>query len=424
MKIKSLITKLSLFLALCSLLFSCKNNNEHIISKPEIGKIPDEKLTAEILWSFGRLGEFAVSPDEKTIAYTITYYDIAENKGNTEIYLMDINGSNKRQLTKTAKSEYNIAWLTDKILIYLYSGKLYKKEIHQDNAEEIVGAEGLEGFKISPDGKKILFAKCVPANFSKAEPQLFEGLDKTTGRIIEDLAYRHWDGWVDEIPHLFVADFDLKGIANEKDLLEGQMFEAPSRPWGGMEETDWSTNSKKVAYCVREKIGKEYAFSTNTDIFIYDLEEQKSHNISAFVKGYDKNPRFSVDGKSIVWEAMRRDGYEADHIQAILMKNFTVKEPSLKESNKVVLNAEEMIVKTYEADITSMQWSDDGSKIYFLAPWQGRSDIFTWDVKSGDITRITNGIHEYTAFQKLKNGGFIGSQMSTMYPAEIFSIDE
>jgi dipeptidyl aminopeptidase/acylaminoacyl peptidase len=390
------------------LLFGCSNSQkESIIEKPANVDVVDGKLTPEILWSFGRLGEIAVSPDNATIAYTVSYYDIEKNKGNAEIYLCNADGSDIKRLTISPKSESNLVWLDANTLLFGYEGNIYQQKINEKKSVKLGDLDGVEGFSLSPDKKHILFAKSVPVE--KPEQHLFTGLDKTSGRVIEDLGYRHWDGWVDNIPHLFVADFDGKNFTNAIDILEGQPFEAPTLPFGGMEETDWAPDSKSLAYTCKPKVGKEYAFSTNTDIYIYHLEEGVTENVSSDIEGYDRNPRFSPTGNFLAWESMERDGYESDLVNAKFI--------DLRD------NAQDVIVKTmpFEGDAINLIWADDENSITFLCPWHARTDVYSWNIDNDKVSRITNGPHEFTSLHKIGDK-FVGAQMSSMYPAEIILV--
>ncbi len=415
-----IIKKRTLFLFIISLILlyfagygigtywkKCKcSEKEIIIEKPEI-TVQDGKLTAEILWSFGRVGEYAVSPDGQNVAYTVTHYDIKQNKGNAEIYLMDANGGNVRQLTHTAKSEYNLVWKNDgKTLYCLYQGQIREVNITNGKSNQISDfPNGIEGFTLSPDQTKTLYVASIPTK--KTEEKLFENLDLTSGRIIEDLSYRHWDCWVDEIPRLYVADFTDGTIGEGTDLLGDEPFEAPTRPWGGLEETAWSPDGTKIAYSCRKKTGKEYAFSTNTDIYLYDINSGTTENISEGMPGYDKNPRFSPDGTMLAWESMERDGYEADQIR-LFTYDFNSKEKIYRTAN-------------YDSDAMNLLWNKDGKTIYFLSPWHGRTNICKVDLNSNEVSNVSNVDAEFTSLNWLGDK-FIATQMSISMPSEIFEV--
>ncbi|MCK9322063.1 MAG: peptidase S9, partial [Bacteroidales bacterium] len=211
-------------IALTIIFVSCKprSTKEDIVGKPQI-EVKDGKLTPEVLWAFGRVGEVSVSPNEDKVLFTVKYFDVKANKGNSEIYSMNIDGSDLKQLTETSGSEWNPLWSPDgKKVGFCYADtdgvQIYEMNLEGKNRKKISNIkEGdIEGFSYSPDGKKILYVRAIAKKDKYA--YLKEGLDKTTGRINDDLAYRHWDNWVDNIPQPFVADFDGKELKNPINL--------------------------------------------------------------------------------------------------------------------------------------------------------------------------------------------------------------
>jgi dipeptidyl aminopeptidase/acylaminoacyl peptidase len=396
---------------------ACKRRPEqdkNVIDKPNI-EIKDGKLSPEALWSFGRIGEVSVSPDGKKVLYTLTYYSISENKGNAEIYTMNIDGSDVQRLTTTASSEWNVIWNPkgDKIgFIYADENGVNIYEMNPDGTGRKAISDlkegDLEGFSYSPDGTKVVYVRAVPKQDKYAK--LKEGLDKTTGRINDDLAYRHWDNWVDAIPQPFVADFDGKKIGEGKNILENTEFESPMRPWGGMEQITWSPDSKSIAYTCRKKVGKEYAFSTNSDIYLYRLEDNTTINLSEGMMGYDQNPVFSNNGKMIAWESMERDGYEADKLR-LMVYNF--------ESGKT-----EYYTPDFDQNVGGLKFSNDDKWIYFISDYHAVDNIYKINIDDKAIKQLTSGTHDYTSVDFAADGKLIGQKMSMSHPNEIWVIDE
>ena len=396
---------------------ACKRRPEqdkNVIDKPNI-EIKDGKLSPEALWSFGRIGEVSVSPDGKKVLYTLTYYSISENKGNAEIYTMNIDGSDVQRLTTTVSSEWNVIWNPkgDKIgFIYADENGVNIYEMNPDGTGRTAISDlkegDLEGFSYSPDGTKVVYVRAVPKQDKYAK--LKEGLDKTTGRINDDLAYRHWDNWVDAIPQPFVADFDGKKIGEGKNILENTEFESPMRPWGGMEQITWSPDSKSIAYTCRKKVGKEYAFSTNSDIYLYRLEDKTTVNLSEGMMGYDQNPVFSNNGKMIAWESMERDGYEADKLR-LMVYNF--------ESGKT-----EYYTPDFDQNVGGLKFSNDDKWIYFISDYHAVDNIYKINIDDKAIKQLTDGVHDYTSVDFAADGKLIGQKMSMSHPNEIWVIDE
>lgn len=394
---------------------SCKPReaaDKDIIGKPEV-EVKDGKLTPEVLWSFGRIGDVSVSPDGKKVLYTVKYFDIKSNKGNAEIYSMNIDGSEKERLTTTAASEWNAIWRPDgKKIGFCYADdkgvQIYEMDLDGDNRKQIseVKEGDIESFSYSPDSKKILYVRAIAKKDKFA--YLKEGLDKTTGRINDDLAYRHWDNWVDNIPQPFVADFDGKKLSNPINLLAGTEYESPMRPWGGMEQITWSPDSKKIAYTCRKKVGKAYAFSTNSDIYLYDIATKSLVNVSEGMMGYDQNPVFSNNGKLLAWESMERDGYEADKQRLMVCDLATKKVTDFS--------------KNFDQNSNKLVFAKDDKSIYFISDHFAVDNIYQLTLADTNIRQITKGVHDFTAVM-LSSKGLIGTKMSMSMPVEIYSVD-
>lgn len=408
--------KIFLCFGLMALIFaSCqqKTKEKDLIEKPQI-EVKDGKLTPEVLWAFGRIGDVSVSLDGEKVLYTVTYYSIEQNKGNAEVYIMDNDGKNAKRLTETKNSEFNVVFNPkgDKIgFIYAEDGdvNIWQMNLDGSNREKISDfTEGdLEGFAYSPDGSKILYVRALPKNDKYS--YLKEGLDKTTGRVNDDLMYRHWDNWVDNIPQPFVAEFDGKKMGEGVNLLNGTEFESPMRPWGGMEQLAFSPDSKKIAYTCRKKTGKEYAYSTNSDIYLYDIATKEVKNLSENMMGYDQNPVFSSDGKYLAWESMERDGYEADKIRLMLCD---------LSSGRVTYMTEE-----FDQNANGLRFSLDNKDIYFISDYHGRDNIYKMNIADKSIKQLTKENADYTAVIPTKDR-LIATQMSMLHPVEIWSVDE
>ena len=407
------------FLSLASFLMlmtGCKVKQttpaEEIIGKTDV-TINDGRFTPEVMWSMGKMGEATVSPDGTKIAYTVTYYDVDKNKGNAELYVMNSDGSNIQQITKSAKSEFNPVWLDDSQLAFARAtesgAQIFTIGIDGKNEKQISNINGgIEGFKLSPDQTKVVYTATISKEKDSEIAKLYEGLPNATGRINEDLMYRHWDEWVDAIPHIYIADFNTNEISSGVDILEGEPFECPMRPWGGLEQVAFSPDGKTIAYTCRKKVGKEYALSTNSDIYLYNIADKSVQNISEGIMGYDQNPVFSNDGRYIVWESMEHDGYESDK-QRIMFYDMESKER-----------------KDLTADLDqtcySYTWSDDDSKLYFISPFMGTREIFVYNFADQSFKQVTKDLHDINAYE-LKGDKIYTQEVSMSHPAEIFVYD-
>ena len=356
-----------------------------LIGKSEM-KIDDGRMTAEALWAMGRIGGVKVSPDGSKILYSVGYYSVPQNKSNRELFVMNADGSGNTQITRTPFSENEAQWICGGSKIAFLSSESGSSQVWVMNPDgtgrkQISNYEGnIEGFSFSPDEKHLLFIvqiKTVPSTQDK-----YPDLDKTSGIIVTDLMYKHWDEWVTTAPHPFVADFDGNQVSNPIDIMEGEPYEAPMKPFGGMEQLAWSPTSDKVAYTSRKKVGKEYALSTNSDIYVYDLASKQTTNVSEGIMGYDTNPQYSPDGKYIAWLSMERDGYESDQNRLMVLD--------------IATGERRFASKDFESSLTGFCWKADSKSVYFTGVWHGEIQIYEADVTACSVRPITSGMYDYS----------------------------
>ncbi len=399
-------------------LMACQNNetnkneaNEDIIGKVT-PRISSDIMTPEILYSFGRIGSVEVSPDQSKIVYQVTYVSIDQNRTNSELFLMDIDGSNKKQLTRDNYRQGNPQWIErGEKIAYLTnksgSSQIWTMNADGTNATQLTDEEGgIDGFTFSPDEKRLLFIKNVSSK--KKLTERYPDLTKASGRIVDELMYKHWDHWVEEIPHPFVADISGKKIENIKDLLEGEPYESPMLPFGGVEQLAWSPDGKTIAYTCRKKTGKEYSVSTNSDIYFYDVETGKTTNMTEGMMGYDVNPQFSPDGEYFAWQSMERDGYEADKNRLFVMHLATGKKTYVTEN--------------FDYNTDAFVWNSDNKSLFLVACVEAKTQLFTADVASQKVKAITQGAHDYASVA-LANGKLIAKRHSFSMPDEIYAVD-
>lgn len=394
---------------------SCKEKQvkevQNIIGKHMLD-LESDIMTPEILWAFGRISDVQVSPDKTKILYGVTYYSVKEDKSNRELFLMDIDGRNQLQITATAGGEYGAVWSPDGQRIGYMSAasgsmQLWEMDADGTNPRQVSTIDdGISGFIYAPDMSKILFTKEVKVN--KTIKDAHPDLDKTTGRLMSDLMYRHWDGWVDSFSHIFIASYDNGSLGEAKDIMEGEAWDAPLKPFGGTEQIAWSPDSKNIIYTSRKLEGMAYSLSTNSDLFSYSFESGETVNLTEGMMGYDTNPSFSPDGSLLAWESMERDGYESD------------------KSRLMVLNLESGLktyyTKDFDQNAYSLSWSTDGKSIYFISDWHATEEIYRLDLESGLITKITEGIHDYHSVIDAGDR-LIATKVSMSKPQEIYSVD-
>ena len=379
---------------------------------PEVQKLASDIMTPEVLWSFGRIGEPDISPDGTKVLYSVTNYNIEENKSYRDLYVVAVNGGTPVRVTSTPEKESSAIWRPDgKKIGYLSSksGEMQLWEMNPDGTEPVQVSEikgGISGFKYSPDMTKVLFTADI-----KAKPDvhdLFPDLPKANAYLETDLMYKHWDEWVQTVPHPFVAGYKDGKLLNPVDLLEGEPYESPMKPFGGMEQLAWSPDSKTIAYTCRKKTGKDYALSTNSDIYFYNVETRKTENKTQGMMGYDQNPVFSPDGKYLAWESMERDGYEADKIRLFVLNIAT--------GEKIDYSA------NFDQNSTNLSWSANSKSIYFISCWHALTQVYKLDLATKKIVPITKGVHDYAFVAEAKDK-LVGMKHSMSQPDEIYSID-
>ncbi len=404
-------------LGIC-LIISCKNSSvdkadseSGLIGKKEL-KLEHDIMTPEVLWSFGRVSEVEVSPDGTKILYGVSYYSVAENKGNRELYVMNIDGTDNKQITKTAKSEYGAAWKPDGSKITYMCGcsgsmQLWEMDVDGKNPKQLSEVQGgISGYKISPDMKKIVYASEVP--LVKKVTDYYPDLDKANARIMNDIMYRHWDTWQDSYSHLFIADFNGEKLSNDLDIMKEEEFNAPNKPFSGMEQVSFSPDSKTLVYSCVKKKGKEYAISTNSDLYQYNLETKETKNLTEGMMGYDNSAVFSPDGKLLAWESMERDGYEADKIRLFVL--------DFEKNTKTDYS------KDFDQNSNSLSWSEDGKSIFFISDWHATDEIYRLDLADGKINKLTSGVHNYLSVVQAGNV-LIATHQSMSKPTEIYSVN-
>ena len=409
-------------------------------SDVNIGKsnitLQSDLMTPEALWAMGRIGATAPSPDGKMVAYQVGYYSVKENKSHHVLCVMNADGKNQRQLTTSAKNETDPAWIDGgKRIAYLHEGQVWsmlpdgtdRKQLSHDK-------DGIDAFSFSPDGKRVILVKSMPFHGSiKQNPS---DLPKATGRLVTDLMYRHWDHYVESIQHPFVAEVKADGITAGTDILNGEPYECPMEPFGGIEQLAWSPDSKQIAYTCRKKTGRAYAISTDSDIYLYDIATGKTRNLCKpddfkpvevdatktmknqkinsqemmkYNMGYDTNPQFSPDGKYVAWQSMARDGYESDCNRLCVY--------NLQTSEKTY------VTEKFDSNVDAFCWNSDSKSFYFIGVWHGCENIYRTNLQ-GDVHQLTEGWHDYGSIAILGKDGkkLLATRHSMTVPDDIYVV--
>lgn len=405
------------------------------IGKSDI-TVENKLMTPEALWAMGRIATATASPDGKQIAYQVGYYSVKENKGHQVLCLIDANGKNNRQLTTAATSETDPAWIEQgQRIAYISEGEIWAMNADGSGRKQLSESGGsIEGFKFSPDGKKVILIKSIPYNdIIKKNP---DDLPLATGRLATDLMYRHWDHYVESIQHPFVADVTGNGITEGEDIMKGEPYECPMAPFGGIEQLNWSPDSRLIAYTCRKKMGLAYAISTDSDIYLYDTETKTTTNLckpagykpvavdpTRSMKGqavnseenlknnpgYDTNPQFSPDGKYIAWQSMARDGYEADRNRLCVYNRATGEKTYVTES--------------FDSNVDAFCWHSDSQTLSFTGVWHGCVNVYQTNLK-GEVRQVTNDWADYVALSPANDGKkLLAIRQSMSEPSDIFIVN-
>lgn len=413
MKYKSIMA-----IVLGASLFACGDKQAEKVTDeiPLIGKsnirITDGRMTPEALYSFGRISDIQVAPDKSKIMYGVTYVGIEQNKTNRELFTMNLDGTNNTQITRTPDSEINAVWIkngskTAFLTNESGSSQIWEMNVDGTERQQISDIEGgVNGFSVSPDGKKILYIKDI--KFGERTADRHPDLPQASGRIIDDLMYKHWDHWVESIPHPFVADFDGTQLSNHVDLLEGEPFQSPLLPFGGIEELAWSPDSKTIAYTSKKKVGMEYALSTDSDIYLYDLDSKQVKNLTEGMMGYDKNPVFSPDGKYIAWQSMERDGYESDKNRLFVI--------NLSNGEKTY------VTESFDYNTDLAVWDSTSESLFIVTCVEAKTQIYRAYIHTKEIKQITEGVHDYESIAVVGDQ-LVALRHSMSQPNEIYAVN-
>jgi dipeptidyl aminopeptidase/acylaminoacyl peptidase len=361
-------------------------------------------MTPEIMWKFGRLGTFALSPDGSSVLYTVTDIDLQTETRRTNIFKIPSAGGDQVQLTTDGGSSPQ--WFDKGASIaFVNKGKLVTMNADGSDIRTVEGIADFEIYNISPAGSKIYFTKRVKIDQTANEKH---NLPRAKVRIIDDLMYRHWNYWSDySYSHIFVASFNGKSVSGEKDIMDGQKFEAPTAPYFDENEISWSPDGKYIAYTTKRLRGIDDARSTNSDIILHEISSGNEVNISEANHGYDRYPVFSPDGSKIAYQSMERDGYEAD-LDRLIVYDINNKSHA-------------WITKGWDFDVENINWADDQT-IYFTCAYLGTAQIFKTDLKSTGVNKVTEGVHDLAPLN-LKSGVLIASVMSMSMAPEVSKVD-
>ena len=403
--------------------------------------LPTDRLTPELLWSMGRIGSTVLSPDKTNILYTVTTYNISENRGYSAIYILNSETKETKKLTvNTSKSESDANFIENgRKIVFLSADDNGTSQLWMMNTDgsnrKCISSEktDVNGYLFSPDEKHVVLIHDVPTETSIIKND--DDLPKATGMVINELMYKHWDRYVRSVPHPFIANFDGSQVTNARDILDGQPYESPMCPFGGIEEFAWSPDSKSLAYVMRKKTGRDYAISTDSDIFLYNLETGKTKNLCKpenykspvvnatsslkhqiqynenedYNLGYDDKPKFSPNGKYIAWTSMKHDGYESDRTRLCVFEFST--------------GSKTYVTETFDSGVNDFVWDDNSKELYFSGVWHGKTNLYKTNLK-GEVSKITDEVCDYTIVDVDSRQNKILTKKQSMSMADdIFFVD-
>ena len=397
-------------------------------------KLASDRMTPEALWAMGRIGAAEASADGKQIVYQVGYYSVKANKSQQKICIINADGTGQKTLTTGSKSETDPTWYQGKIA-FLTGGQIWTMNPDGTDRKQISKtSKDIEGFKFSPDGTKIILLHSI--DFNEIIQKNPDDLPKATGRLVTDLMYRHWDHYVESIQHPYVADVTEDGIKDGVDILEGEPYECPMEPFGGMEQLAWSADSKSIAYTCRKKKGVAYAVSTDSDIYLYNIGTRETKNLCKpdgyqepeidptktmkYQKvdakenlknnvGYDTNPKFSPDGQYIAWLSMERNGYEADRNRLCVYNLASGEKKYMTES--------------FDSNVDDFVWSDSKEAMfYFIGVWHGTENLYAVSSK-GEVKQMTNDWADFGSIHLMNNGKqLLMERHSYTAPADLYLV--
>lgn len=400
-----------------------------------------DRLTPELLWSMGRIGSTVLSPDKTNILYTVTTYNISENRGYSAIYILNSETKETKKLTvNTSKSESDANFIENgRKIVFLCADDNGTSQLWMMNTDgsnrKCISSEktDVNGYLFSPDEKHVVLIHDVPTETSIIKND--DDLPKATGMVINELMYKHWDRYVRSVPHPFIANFDGSQVTNARDILDGQPYESPMCPFGGIEEFAWSPDSKSLAYVMRKKTGRDYAISTDSDIFLYNLETGKTKNLCKpenykspvvnatsslkhqiqynenedYNLGYDDKPKFSPNGKYIAWTSMKHDGYESDRTRLCVFEFST--------------GSKTYVTETFDCGVNDFVWDDNSKELYFSGIWHGKTNLYKTNLK-GEVSKITDEVCDYTLVDvDSRQNKLLTKKQSMSMADDIFFVD-
>lgn len=380
-------------------------------------EIAAARLTPEVMWKMRRIGSAEVSADGKVVLYTVTDYSMAENRGITRIYTLDLEAGVTTELTGTSSNNTAARWGGDGAIWFLSnrSGAMQVWRMAADGTElkQITNIEGgVEDFGVNNDCTALHYVKAVKVKAVNSA-DVYEDMDKSKARIYDDLMVRHWDYWDDgSYRHIFTGEIEDGKLVNIKDITGADAeYDTPLAPFFDGSEIAWHPLSNHIAYTCKPLTGTKYAVSTDSDIFVHNVKEDVAFNIninhSEKFEGYDKYPVWSPDGSKIAFRSQRRAGNEADKERLFI---YYLLSGEVKE-----------LTANFDYNATNVVWTDENT-LYFIAPIEATHQICRVTTAGNDVEVITSGDHDITSFT-IGGGRCVATVQSISMATELFEVD-
>ena len=420
---------------------SCGTKTNNMTTKIDNGLTPQEKqegvFTPEVMWKMNRIGSSALSPDGASVVFALTKYDMAANKGQTALYLSPVEGGDPVMLTGQEENAVSPSWSADGGALWYISDRsgsdqLWKMDVATGHAVQVSDiAEGIAGYGVAPSEEKAYYLKRVPVE-KRLSADIYPDMAASKARIYDDLMARHWDYWDEgNYMHIFVADLKDGKLSEGVDIMEGEPWDAPMAPYFDGSEIAWNHAGTQLAYTCKKMTGVEYAVSTDSDIYLYDVASGETRNICKgdeqpldprlkrmpVMPGYDKYPVFSPDDKKIAFRSMRRPGNESDKDRLFVWNS---EDGSMSD-----------LTAGFDYNASNVVWNGS-DELWFIAPIAATHQIckVPYRPAAGDrphydlleVVTVTSGDHDINAFTRA--GDRIVAEVTTISMAtELFGID-
>lgn len=380
--------------------------------------IAQQPMTPEQLWKLGRLSAETLTADRQHVIYGVSQFDLEANKSERNLFMVPIAGGTATQLMRTEGGEQIVHIdKSSQAITFLRSGKLWQQDANSAEAKQLTPDDlSLQNVRISPDGTHILYTQVVPLKKNHSTDRHTD-LPQSNAYVYDQLHYRHWDSWTEgKFHHVFYAPFNDGQLGQAIDIMEGEPYHAPQQPFGGKEDIIWSPDSKRILYVSKKKYGTEYALSTNTDIYQYDLGTSQTTNLTSGMMGYDTNPSYSPDGQRLAWLSMKEDGYEADKNDIVVFDKKTSQRYNL--------------TKDWDGTVNGFLWAENNRSIWFTAAVRGTIQLFELsignDIKNQGleaIRQISDGIHDITGIVGQSEKNLVVTLTTLNRAAELYRFD-